>query len=413
MRAVSIVNFSVLADRDCLVAFAAVVLCSDRGVRAHKMGYDHGGIAHLTAKGTSGQTGLSKAGAGRALRRLEEAGLIIAGGGDHDAWRTSAGILAGDSDSSHEPEQDIVPEAAGTETETVGAMPDRPLPPPVAALMEKLGMPEADVLALLMNGPPEDFSIPDDVYVGGRRVQRQELPRLKKSAATTIHTVKASLHGAKPPVWRRLELPSNLTLDMVHEVLQVAFAWHGYHLHQFETACGAFGRPDNDADWGFEEAGDESAVTLAQVAVGEKAKIVYVYDFGDDWRHDIVVEKITPALPGVAYPRCTGGRGLAPEEDSGGIWAHNEAIAASGPVTPFTPAVLGALSTVRRPRWRSGPVRGTLTSRSRALRAASPGSGSAQEPAGPPLREARPPAGRRQVMEDLPNCAQLPPRVEG
>ena len=53
-----------LSDRDCLVAFAAVVLCSDRGVEAHKMGYDHGGIAHLTAKGAAGQTGLSQAAAG-------------------------------------------------------------------------------------------------------------------------------------------------------------------------------------------------------------------------------------------------------------------------------------------------------------------------------------------------------------
>lgn len=119
-------DFFVLAHRDCLVAFAAVVLCSDRGVKAHTMGYDHGGIAHLTAKGASGQTGLSQAAAGRALRRLEEAGLIIAGDGDHDAWRTSAGILGGDSDSSHERGQDIIPEAAGTETETVEATPGKP-----------------------------------------------------------------------------------------------------------------------------------------------------------------------------------------------------------------------------------------------------------------------------------------------
>jgi hypothetical protein len=45
---------------------------------------------------------------------------------------------------------------------------------------------------------------------------------------------------------------------------------------------------------------------------------------GDDWRHDIVVEKIVPASPGVAYPRCTAGRGKeTPDEDSGGIWAFN------------------------------------------------------------------------------------------
>jgi hypothetical protein len=51
---------------------------------------------------------------------------------------------------------------------------------------------------------------------------------------------------------------------------------------------------------------------------------VYSYDFGDDWRHDLMVEKILPAEPGVAYPRCTAGRREAPPEDSGGIWAFNE-----------------------------------------------------------------------------------------
>jgi hypothetical protein len=60
------------------------------------------------------------------------------------------------------------------------------------------------------------------------------------------------------------------------------------------------------------------------VAAAEKAKVVYSYDFGDDWRHDIVVEKILPAEPGVAYPRCTGGRRTAPREGCGGIEAFNE-----------------------------------------------------------------------------------------
>jgi hypothetical protein len=129
--------------------------------------------------------------------------------------------------------------------------------------------------------------------------------------------------------------------------MQIAFSWHGYHLHQFETACGAFGRPGGD--WGSEEVGDESAVAVAQVAAEEKAKAAYVYDFGDGWRRDIVVEKTTPPLPGVAYPRCTGGRGWASEEVSGGIWAHNEAAAAAGPVVLCTPAALAALGDLAEP----------------------------------------------------------------
>jgi Plasmid pRiA4b ORF-3-like protein len=69
---------------------------------------------------------------------------------------------------------------------------------------------------------------------------------------------------------------------------------------------------------------------LAQVAGAERAKVVYSYDFGDDWRHDIVVEKVIQAEPGVAYPRCTGGRRDAPPEDCGGIWIFNEQFADLG-----------------------------------------------------------------------------------
>ena len=163
-------------------------------------------------------------------------------------------------------------------------------------------------------------------YVGGKRVAVQELPSLPKQAATTVHRVKVSLHGARPPVWRRIEIPSAMRLDLVHAVIQVAFYWHDLHLHAFETACGEFGARDDDDDWA--ERKDETTAALAQVAAAEKAKVVYVYDFGDDWRHDIVVEKIAPAEPGVAYPRCTGGRREAPPENCGGIWAFNEFPAA-------------------------------------------------------------------------------------
>jgi Plasmid pRiA4b ORF-3-like protein len=158
-------------------------------------------------------------------------------------------------------------------------------------------------------------------FVGGKRVAVEDLPPLPEQAATTVHQVKVSLHGAKPPVWRRLEVPSAMRLDLVHEVMQVAFDWHGLHLHVFETVCGEFGVPDSDDDWA--ERKDETTAALAQVAVTEKTKVVYAYDFGDDWRHDVVVEKITSAEPGVAYPRCTGGRRLPPWEGCGGIEAFN------------------------------------------------------------------------------------------
>jgi hypothetical protein len=167
-----------------------------------------------------------------------------------------------------------------------------------------------------------------ETRVGGKRVMRQELPEPPKDAVTTVHRVKVSLYGAKPPVWRRLEIPSSMPLNLVHALLQIAFDWHDYHLHVFETVCGEFGSPDQADDWADRQ--DEATATLAQVAGAEQAKVVYSYDFGDDWRHDIVVEKIIPAEPEVAYPRCTGGRRDAPPEDCGGIWVFNEQFADLG-----------------------------------------------------------------------------------
>jgi Plasmid pRiA4b ORF-3-like protein len=144
---------------------------------------------------------------------------------------------------------------------------------------------------------------------------------LPEAAATSVHVVKVSLHDAFPPVWRRLELPSAMTLDRLHEIAQEVFNWNGFHSHAFETAYGEFGSPSSR---GSSDRSDEAAVALAQVAGEEGAEMVYVYGIGDDWRHDIVVEKIVPAAPGVAYPRCTAGRGTqTPDEDSGGIWAFN------------------------------------------------------------------------------------------
>ncbi len=194
------------------------------------------------------------------------------------------------------------------------------------SLARMLWQAEADVSEVLMQQMLDRLA--QQTFVGGKRVALQKLPRLPKKAATTVHRVKVNLYGAKPPVWRRLEIPSAMPLDLVHEVMQVAFDWDGYHLHAFETVCGEFGAPDADDDWS--ERKDEATAALAQVAAAERAKVVYTYDFGDDWRHDIVVEKVVPAEPGAAYPRCTGGRRAAPPEDCGGIWAFNE-----GQADPF------------------------------------------------------------------------------
>jgi hypothetical protein len=89
-------DLSVLADRDCLITFAAMALCCDNSVRDHEMGYHQGnGTAYITAKGVMRRTGLSRTAANHALQRLEAAG-VAEPGNDGSAWRTGTDILAPD-----------------------------------------------------------------------------------------------------------------------------------------------------------------------------------------------------------------------------------------------------------------------------------------------------------------------------
>ncbi|MER7458655.1 plasmid pRiA4b ORF-3 family protein [Micromonospora sp. NPDC126480] len=163
-------------------------------------------------------------------------------------------------------------------------------------------------------------------------VQRRpaSLPPKRKKAAgpAPIYQIKVGLRGARPPIWRRLEVPADVTLARLHEMIQVAFGWQDSHLHVFETPYGSFGHPD--ADLGH-RAG--SRVTLEQVAPGAGDKVRYTYDFGDNWEHDILVEKVLDRDGAVAYPRCVGGRRAAPPEDCGGVWGYAELVEILGDPT--------------------------------------------------------------------------------
>jgi hypothetical protein len=150
------------------------------------------------------------------------------------------------------------------------------------------------------------------------------------ASSPTVHQLKIGLQGAAPPLWRRLQIPSAASLGFLHDVIQVTFGWEGYHLHRFRDGRGR--------DWGdieFSDGGgfgapsfaDEEEAELGKVLRAEGAVLEYTYDFGDDWRHRIEVEKIMPLDPAAAYPRCTGGRRAAPPaEDIGGIWGLEEIV---------------------------------------------------------------------------------------
>ena len=136
----------------------------------------------------------------------------------------------------------------------------------------------------------------------------------------SIFQIKISLLGIKPPIWRRFQVSSDITLAYLHEILQVVMGWKNCHLYQFEIGEEYFGEPHTDYDY---EMMDASEVKLSEIFPGEGAKFIYEYDFGDCWDHEVKMEKILPLEEGKHYPVCLGGERACAPEDCGGIWGYD------------------------------------------------------------------------------------------
>ena len=86
--------------------------------------------------------------------------------------------------------------------------------------------------------------------------------------------------------------------------------------------------PMPEFDFGGEQMRDEKTVKLSQLIPGEKFKFIYLYDFGDSWEHELLIEKVLEAEAGVDYPICTKAKRACPPEDCGGIWGYHDFVEA-------------------------------------------------------------------------------------
>lgn len=133
-----------------------------------------------------------------------------------------------------------------------------------------------------------------------------------------ICTLRIELCDSDPLIWRQVEVPTSITLKTLHYVIQAAMGWFDQHLWEFRIGSRCFGLP-MDEDRGTEPRGVAAKVRLRDLLTPRRTVISYVYDFGDDWAHRLILTKIRPGEPGIGYPRYIAGEGNAPPEDCGGI----------------------------------------------------------------------------------------------
>lgn len=149
------------------------------------------------------------------------------------------------------------------------------------------------------------------------------MPRTSKEAPQRIYQLKVTLRGIRPPIWRRIQVADNITLNRLHHILQTVMGWWEGHLYAFTVNGAAYGEAARELD-----IRSDQRVKLGQLGLAEKSKFRYEYDFGDGWEHELLVEKILAPEPGVSYPRCLKGKRACPPEDVGGSWGYMEYLEA-------------------------------------------------------------------------------------
>lgn len=148
---------------------------------------------------------------------------------------------------------------------------------------------------------------------------------------TQVYQFKITLKGIRPPIWRRIQVPSTYSFAQLHHAIQRAMGWYDEHLHEFrilrpDTGLeAAIGLPDANS-FADEEVLDERRQKIAKYFSLANPKALYIYDFGDDWEHMVVLEKILPPGDGVVYPICITGKRACPPEDCGGVWGYAELL---------------------------------------------------------------------------------------
>jgi hypothetical protein len=164
-------------------------------------------------------------------------------------------------------------------------------------------------------GAAREMSVRQDARIMAKTTKPES------SASKSIISLKITLRGTQPPVWRRLSVQGGMTLGDLHHAIQAAMGWNDSHLHAFEID----GRQYGDRHT-VDDVADERRLTLDGLMKSGITRFGYTYDFGDNWEHIVTIEKTQPPIEGKSYPACVAGARNCPPEDCGGSWGYQHLL---------------------------------------------------------------------------------------
>ena len=145
--------------------------------------------------------------------------------------------------------------------------------------------------------------------------------------AKKVYQIQILLLGIKPKIWRRILIQSDMLLSDFHKVIQTSMGWTNSHLHQFiKNKIHYSERIPEDTSWDETGNVDYLNMKLSDLLEKEEEMVLYEYDFGDGWTHDLILEKILFGDNELEFPVCLGGEMNCPPEDCGGIGGYSNIL---------------------------------------------------------------------------------------
>jgi len=133
-----------------------------------------------------------------------------------------------------------------------------------------------------------------------------------------IARIRIELQEIEPKIWRRVDVPLSATLFALHDIIQVAMGWKDAHLFEFVVGDKVYGEPDPDDALYERKVYQAKSIRLQALVDRGIGRFVYAYDFGDDWRHDVIIEELSDGAADIDYPAFVDGARRGPPEDVGG-----------------------------------------------------------------------------------------------
>ena len=133
-----------------------------------------------------------------------------------------------------------------------------------------------------------------------------------------VARIRIELQDLEPSIWRRVDVPLSSTLAALNDIIQVSFNWQDYHLYEFVVGERVYGVATDEGEFYDRKSCKAAAIRLKTLVERGVDRFLYVYDFDDNWRHDVVVEGLRDGDEDTEYPAFVDGARRCPPEDVGG-----------------------------------------------------------------------------------------------